>query len=254
MQSTKSGESYGTGHLIERQLLLSNVLKKAVNEAPIAEPENRFRFLTISRDHGSMGDAIAQELAGHLGWHVFDKEIVNYIAENSHVRESLVRQLDERSQSLIQDTIQRFLGMVEGGSFGIEDYHHALIRALAYLSARGEAIIIGRGANFAPRAERHGLHIRITASPETRVARLSERWKVSASEARRRMLALDSERRDFVRRHFHHDINDDRYYDLIYNTDQMEPDHVIASILAVISLPVSTASERVPHPPLRTSA
>jgi len=247
MQSTKSGESYGTGHLIERRLLLSNVLKKATSEAPIVEPENRFRFVTISRDRGSNGDAIAQELAGHLGWHVFDKEIVNYIAENSHVREGLVRQLDERSQSLIQDTIQRFLGMVEGGSFGIEDYHHALIRALAYLAARGEAIIIGRGANLALRAEPHGLHIRITASPETRVARLSERWKVSASAARRRMLELDSERREFVRQHFHRDVDDDRFYDLIFNTDRTEPSHVIASILAVICLPTA---EHAPHTPV----
>jgi len=250
MQSTKSGESYGTAHLIERRLLLSNVLKKAVSEAPVVEPENRFRVLTISRDRGSMGDAIAQELAGHLGWHVFDKEIVNYIAENNHVRESLVRQLDERSQSLIQDTIHRFLGMVEGGTFGIEDYHHALIKALAYLAARGEAIIIGRGANFALRPEAHGLHIRITASPETRVARLSERWKVPASAARKRMLELDSERRDFVRRHFHRDVDDDRAYDLIFNTDRADTTHVIASILAVISLPARITADHGPQTPV----
>ena len=250
MQSTKSGESYGTAHLIERRLLLSNVLKKAVSETPVVEPENRFRFLTISRDRGSMGDAIAQELAGHLGWHVFDKEIVNYIAENNHVRESLVRQLDERSQSLIQDTIHRFLGMVEGESFGIEDYYHALIKALAYLAARGDAIIIGRGANFALRAETHGLHIRMTASPETRVARLSARWNVPSSTARRRMLELDNERRDFVRRHYHRDIDDDRFYDLVFNTDRTETTHVIASILAVISLPARATPERVPHAPV----
>ena len=245
MQSTKSSESYGTGHLIERSLLLSNVLKKAGNEAPTVGPENRFRFLTISRDRGSMGDAIAQELSGNLGWHVFDREIVNYIAENSHVRESLVRQLDERSQGLIQDSIQRFLGMVEGGAFSVEDYHHALVRTLAYLAARGDAILIGRGANFALHGDQLGLHIRITASPETRVGRLSERWKVTPSEARRRMIELDAERKDFVRRHFHRDVDDERFYDFVYNTDRVEPDHVIASILAAVSLPVHTAPEPI---------
>ena len=245
MQATSSADNYGTAHLIERRLLLSSVLKKAVDEAPSVGPESRFRFITISRDRGSMGDAVAQELAGHLGWHVFDREIVNYIAENSHVRENLVRQLDERSQGLVQDTIQRFLSMVEGWAFGVEEYHHALVKTLAYLAARGEAIIIGRGANFALHAERQGIHVRITASPETRIARLSERWNVTHAEARRRMLELDAERRDFVRRHFHRDVADDRFYDLVFNTDRVEAEHVVAAILALISLPIHTASEAV---------
>jgi hypothetical protein len=233
-----SGARYGTQHLIERQVLLSDVLRKAIMQAPSSEPGNRFRFVTISRDRGSLGDAIAYELAGHIGWHVFDKEIVNYIAQNAHVRESLVRQLDEHSHTLMQDTIQRFLEWVEGGAFGREDYYDALLKTLAYLAGRGEAIIIGRGSNFALHRERNGLHVRITASPEVRTERLSKRWAVSLEEARRRMLALDSERKQFVRWHFHQDVDDPAFYHAVYNTDHLEPGHVVASMVVMISLAV----------------
>jgi hypothetical protein len=68
-----------------------------------------FRFLTIARDEGSLGNRVAQELSRRLGGHVFDKEIVTYIAKDSHDRENLVCQLDQKSQGLIQDAISRLL-------------------------------------------------------------------------------------------------------------------------------------------------
>jgi len=218
-------------------MLLSNVLKKAMGETTVSRQESRYRFLTISRNRGSLGDSIAEGLAGGLGWHLFDKEIVNYISENSRVRENLVRELDERSQTLVQDTIGRFLGMAGGTPFGMFEYHQALIKTLAYLAARGNAIIMGRGSNFALRGDPRGLHVRITASTETRIARLSSRWGVSATEARRRMIGIETERREFLKRHFQHSADDDRYYDIVYNTDRMEPEYVVASILGVLSLP-----------------
>jgi CMP/dCMP kinase len=239
----------GTAHLIERRLLLSNVLRKAVSESPVAGQDNRYRFLTISRDRGSLGNTIAEELAGNLGWHLFDKEIVNFISENSHVRENLVRQLDERYQSLIQDTIGRFLGMAGGTPFGALEYHESLIRTLAYLAARGDAIIMGRGGNLALRDDPHGLHVRITASRETRITRLSTRWGVSEVEARRRMVGIETERREFLRRHFQQSADDDRFYDIVFNTDHMQPDHVVASILAIISLPARTSAAPLSVPP-----
>jgi hypothetical protein len=242
MHSETQFASSGTDHLIEKSLLMSNVLKKAMSELTVTGPENRYRFLTISRDRGSRGDTIAQGLAGSLGWHLFDREIVNYISENSRVRENLVRELDERSQTLVQDTIRRFLGMAGGTPFGLFEYHQALIKTLAYLAARGDAIIMGRGGNFALGGNPHGLHVRITASNETRIARLSSRWGVSETEARRRMIGIETERREFLKRHFQRTADDDRHYDIVYNTDRMEPEHVVASILAVLSLPARSAN------------
>jgi cytidylate kinase len=238
MQPTTSGETYGSAQLVERQMLFRQVRDMAVHKSPTEKPFRCFNFITISRRNGSLGDAIAQEVAGNLGWRVCDREIVDNIAQNSHVRQSLVQELDEKSQNIIHDTVQRFLRMAEGGSFGVEEYHEALLKTLAYLAARGESIIVGRGSNFALHDNRAGLHVRVTASPEVCAQRLSKRWSVSVDDARRRLQDLDTERRNFIRHHFKQDIDDPRSYDLVFNTDRTTIRQVVSAILAVVGMPV----------------
>lgn len=221
--------------LIERQMLLWQARRRAERERPVAEEGPRFRYITIGRGDGTLGDEIARELANRLGWHVFDKEIVNYIAENSHVRESLVRQLDERSQGLITDTILRLLRMPEWASFGSDEYHEALLKTLAYISAQGAAVLVGRGANFALRSEGAGLHIRAVASEEVRLQRLSQSWHVSPELARRCMVAGDEGRRDYVRHYFKQDVDDVRFYDIVFNTDFLTAENVADSVLGMLN-------------------
>ncbi len=240
MNLSGPGMPPGTEHMIERQMLLWQARLKAAREEAATEkhvdpkPAAVYRFVTICRNDGTLGDEVARELANRTGWHVFDKEIVNYIAENGRVRESLVRQLDERSQGLIHDGILRLLRMPEWKSFGSDEYHEALLKTLAYLSTQGHAILVGRGANFALRNEEHGLHVRTIASLEVRAKRLSDSWGVSPDAARRCMLAGDEERKHFVRHHFKQDVDDLNFYDLVINTDYLTAEQAAGSIQAIL--------------------
>ena len=233
MQPIKSGELSGSAQLVERQMLLWNARQRA--QEPAEEKANIYRFITISRDVGSLGDALASGLASYLGWHVYDREIVDYIAQNSHVRQNLVQQFDEKDQSLIHDTVQRLLGMIEGGTFSADDYHEALYRTLVSLGTRGRAIFIGRGANFVLKGH-PGLHIRVMASPDVRVERLCLRWHVTPNEARQRMRHLDLERKNYIRHHFGQDTDDPSHYDLLLNTDHISPEQAVASVLSVMKV------------------
>ena len=233
---TNSGEPYGAAHLVERQMLLHEARDKAARASPTEKPDLHYRFITLSRDIGSLGDTIARDLAQRLGWAVVDREIVDHIARDSHVRQGLVHQLDERTQSLVHETIQRFLRMAEGGSFGVAEYRESLLKTMAYLSARGEAILVGRGANFALRGEGKGLHVRIVASPGVRAQRLSLRWHVSPAEAHWRMEELDTERRSFIRHLYRKNIDDPCFYDLVFCTDYSLPAQVVEAILSVMGI------------------
>ncbi len=234
MQQTKSGEHYGSAHLVERQMLFRDAREKVGRPGAESAPSARHQFLTISRQIGSLGGAIVEEVAGNLCWRIYDKEIVDSIAQSAHVRQRLVEQLDEKAQNLVHETVRRLLRMAEGGSFGLEEYHEGLLRTLAGLAGQGNAILVGRGANFVLHGEKRGLHLRVVASDETRLERLRRRWNLSLSGALRRMREVDAERSSFVRRHFRHDIEDPRFYDLILNTDFLSPQQAVAAILAVI--------------------
>ena len=50
--------------------------------------------ITISREIGSQGAKLAMLLAERLGWQVFDKEIVDYIANHAKVRKNIVELFD----------------------------------------------------------------------------------------------------------------------------------------------------------------
>ena len=236
MRTKGLDDSPAASHLIERQMLLSRVREQASPRGNAAEPDHSCRFITVTREIGSHGNLVAEELARHLQWQVFDKQIVNFIAEDSHVRQDLVRQLDERSQSLIHDMVERLLLMAEGISFGNEEYHKALLKALAYLAARGKAVIVGRGGAFALQGE-PGLHLRIVAAPETRVQRLAQRWDVSADEARRRMHQIDTERKSFIQHHFRHSLDELGFYDAIFSTDRLTIEEIVHAVLAMMTAP-----------------
>ena len=225
-----------TLRISERQMRLWNALHSGEFVLHAAEntKDSPYRFVTLSRDDGSLGNNIAAQLANRLGWHLFDKEIVNYIAENNHVREDIVRRLDERSQGLVYEAILRLLQMPESAPFGAEEYHESLVKTLAALATHGDAILVGRGANFALRWAERGLHVRITGSLEVRLKRVSESWKVSVEKARPCLMAMDADRRNFIRHHFRKEFDDFRYYDLVINTDHLSTEQAVDSILSAM--------------------
>jgi cytidylate kinase len=223
-------EPYITTRLSENQMRWWQVLHPV--EHICVSP---YHFVTISRDIGTLGDEIAQELALRQGWRLYDKEIVNSIASNNRVREDMVRQLDERARGQMHNMILRMLRMPEEAPFGHEEYHESLLKTLATLAAQGEAVMVGRGANFALHWVEHGLHVRIAGSPEARIQRLGKAWHVSSEIARRRMLEIDADRRAFIHNHFKKDVNDLSFYTLVVNTDHLSVEQAVGSIMALLN-------------------
>lgn len=233
MQSTKIGDLKGGQRLVERQMLLTKLRQTGSRDATLPAATGRHRFITISRDLGALGNFIATELAGRLSWQVFDKEIVDCIAQDARMRHDLVQALDERAKSLIQDTVDRLLRSAEGVSFGSEEYHQALLKTLAALAARGEVILVGRGGTYALQGEA-GLHLRITGSLDVRTERISKRFGITIEEARSRVQRVDADRRSFLLQHFRANVEDTRFYDMVFNTDRMSVGQVVSAVLGTI--------------------
>jgi cytidylate kinase len=216
-------------HLVERQIRSYNSQRKSIRDQETADSAGTYKFVAISHDAGSLGGMVASALAWEMGWHVFDKEIIKHIAENSHVRESIVRELDEKAKNLVHDAVERLLRMAEGTSFGEEDYHRELFKAFATLSAQGGVIFLGHGGVFALR-EAEGLRVRITASFAKRVKRLKKQWALPEEQVRRRLRRHDTDLNQFVRYHFGQDREHLQHYDLVFNTDNLSIDQVVASL------------------------
>src|SRR5450432_3880019 len=64
--------------------------------APVAGRFAMFRIITLEREFGSGGGAIACELARRLGWKLWDQQLTSEIAKRAQVAESAVALCDER--------------------------------------------------------------------------------------------------------------------------------------------------------------
>ena len=102
-------------------------------------------YLLISREKGAGGSAVAQLAGKRLGWQVFDKEIVDAIAERAKVRRELIESVDERDRATIQDAIGELLHPQAIGTSGYRAHLHEILLTLGH---QGDVVIVGRGAQY----------------------------------------------------------------------------------------------------------
>ena len=201
--------------LISKQVRLWSVRERIrrMSERPEGDPWDT-AYVTISRTAGSKGSQVALEVARKLGWQVYGREIVDYIARTARVRSSVVESFDEKRRSEIQSWIQT---VIDSHALGHDRYLHHLLQVLLAIAEHGRAVIIGRGAHLVLPPER-GVRVLVTAPLEVRVANLVEEHNLTHSEARKRIEERDSQREHWLRHFFHAEANDPASFDLVINT------------------------------------
>lgn len=186
--------------------------------------------VVFSRQHGAGGDDVAHALGEALQWPVFDREIVEYIAQTAHVRSQIIESFDERKQSEIDNWIKTLLS---SGSLAIDQYLKHLVHVLVSLAEHGQAILIGRGSPFVVKSV-HAVRVLVTAPLQQRALRLAQKRGISNREALALIQKVDGERLAFARRYFHRDPNDCELYDLVLNTEHLSPPQASNVILSAL--------------------
>ena len=74
-------------------------------------------------------------------------------------------------------------------------------------------------------------------SVEARALRIKQKFRITLDAARERTKSEDEERSKFIRRYYKKDIDDVRFYDLIFNTDHLSVDSVASSLAAILKPP-----------------
>jgi len=76
-----------------------------------------FRIVTLEREFGSGGGAIAVKLARRLGWTLWDHQLTSQIAQRAQVTESAVASCDERVDSRLYRLAKASGGAVTNAAF-----------------------------------------------------------------------------------------------------------------------------------------
>jgi cytidylate kinase len=152
------------------------------------------------------------------------------MAENADTSTRVIRTLDERGVSMIEDWVS---AAISERHLWPDEVSRVLMQVIGTIGRHGKAIIVGRGANFILPPENR-FRVRIIAPLEMRANRVAETYAVSRKEAKRRVLRTESDRRAFVRKYFHSDIGDPANYDLVLNTGTLSVESAAAVICTAL--------------------
>lgn len=218
--------------LLERQLGLWELRRRLedIGARPGRCLEGRVAYgpcLLVSRERGSGGSEVAHHAAEALGWHLFDREIVDEIAQLAHVRQRLIETVDEETRS---DWEAAWRPELQPEDIGYEQYLRCLRQVVLTLGHHGNVVILGRGAQFLL-PEKCALRVRVIAPLEVRVNRVMERDHVSLAEARAHVEEFDAARTEFVRRCFQREPGLGLNYDLVLNTAEIKVHGAVELVL-----------------------
>lgn len=192
--------------------------------------------LLISRERGSGGGAIGCLVGERLGWHLFNKSILDEIAQLPDVQKQLLDTVEEETQARWEEA---FHHAPKPGDDGYEKHMDGLRRLVLTLGHQGGVIIVGRGAqHILPTA--CALRVRVVAPTAIRIQRLVENEKMSTADAEAEVHASDCARIAFVKHSFDRDHAMPHEYDLVINTErvtyQAAADMVLSAMAAVLGV------------------
>ncbi len=169
--------------------------------------------VAISREAGSRGGTIGRRVGKKLGWQVYHQELLEYLAQEPYLSRELFEVLDPAAAAWVEERVSRLAPSADS----LRPEVRSLMRTILAIGARGDAVIIGRGAGCLLPAS-STLHVRIVAPLADRVTYLSQLERLTREKAAEQVELRDKERAAFVTEHFGRQIHDPHQYDLVLNS------------------------------------
>lgn len=152
------------------------------------------RIITISREFGSGGRFIGEEVAKKLGIAYYDKNIIEKIAEESGLAPEYIKESAELSprKGLFA---YAFSGRDITGKSMEDIVYEAQRKIILEVAKKEPCVIIGRNADFILRDRDDVLNVFIHADLKEKVERICQIHKVSEETAIEMMKDIDKRRR-----------------------------------------------------------
>lgn len=209
------------------------LLRSAKAESEAGRPQSAVTTpftITISREVGALGTAVGTAIGERLGWPVYDRTIVEKIAEEIRQPAFHLQAFDERPAHWLDDCLTALSSRYKVNA---DVYLKYLIGAIRGLGKVGHCVIVGRGANCILPPE-STLRVRLVAELPDRIRVMAQQHGVSEKEAAALVEKTDRERDHFVRQRFGQNPADPHLYDLLLNTSRLNVEECAEIILAAL--------------------
>lgn len=179
--------------------------------------------VTISRQYGCGGSSFAQKLSKKFGFKLIWREVINKAAIQIGAPDIALAMIDELG----------LLGLCPDEKTCLA-YIKSVDSVMHEFAQEGNIIIVGRASQVILKNFRKSLHLRVTASEETRISNLIERKRINAVSAKAQIEESDRYRRMYLEKFYHIDWNDPTLYDLTINTDRITIDQAVEIVTPLL--------------------
>ncbi|OQY58476.1 MAG: hypothetical protein B6245_11640 [Desulfobacteraceae bacterium 4572_88] len=202
----------------------------AVHSDADKKGEAKVPVITVCMEPGSGGRRVAEEIAKQLGFDFFYRDIVQEIAKSADISATILESIEKERLSGIQDFIS---SLVNDHYLYPGLYLEHLMEVVNAIAAHGQAVIVGRGANFILPPESR-FSVLVVAPLEKRIQNVVHAFGTSEKEAKRRVLQRESKRQAFVRESFHADIFSPLNYDLVVNMGRLNVESAVEAVIGAV--------------------
>lgn len=187
--------------------------------------------IAVSRESGARGGTIARRVGKRLGWQVYNQELLEFLCANEAARQAVLADVPADAAEWVERQLDRVRrdATIDVGAEGGE-----MPRLILSLAARGQVILLGRGAGFyLPRET--SLHVRIVAPSADRIAHMADYSRLTREAAADLVRQRDERRAEFLLRHFGRRSTDVYDYDLVLNSGLLGEETCADVILAALN-------------------
>ena len=206
-------------------------------------------IITISRQYGARGRALAEVLSDRVGFTLWDRELVEAIADMTGTDSDIVELLDERHRKAMHEMA---FAAVIGARHSTTRYYRTLVHVVQAITKEGGSIIVGRGGSYICKPS-ESLNVRVVSPLDQRVRDYVRRESLDQQEARRIITERDQHRADFVRHHFRQDVSEPTDYDLVVNSGTYDLDAMAEIVLAAYEAKFDARPPTVSAPKARSA-
>ena len=169
--------------------------------------------ITIAREFGSLGRAVAQRLAGKLGIEYYDRDIVDQVAQQLNLPLSQISSAEERSHHGFIFDVQKDI--------------------ILELAKKSSCIIVGRCSDFLLKNEKNVMNVFIYAPYEARLENCVKQLGMTQEEARRMIASVDKARNAYHRKYAGYLPSDTSHKHLLLDSSLLGVDET-AEVLAEV--------------------
>lgn len=197
------------------------------------------RVVCIARLNGAGADEVGEKVANALGYQLVDEEIIQRAAEREGISVEELSEVERRSSVITK--LLRSLAMsggADGGMMGVatpppsaafqdpKSLRSLIQRSIHETAAQGNVVIVSHAASYALADRSDTLRVLVTASHDTRVARVQAAGGLDAKKAEKAVADDDAGRADYLKQFYGVAHEQPSHYDIVLNSDTMSSDTI----------------------------